>query len=97
MAGKADIVDYVANSVDGITKKQAGEAVDAATESIADYLKKGERVQIGGFGTFSVAERSARKGRNPATGATIQIAASKNVKFKPASTLKDSMNKKRKK
>lgn len=97
MAGKADVVDHVANSVDGITKKQAGEAVDAVTESIAGFLKKGDRVQIGGFGTFSISERSARKGRNPATGATISIAASKNIKFKTASTLKDSINKKRKK
>ena len=72
-------------------------AFDAVIDCIADYLKKGDRVQIGGFGSFSVSERAARKGRNPATGASITIAASKNVRFKAASTLKDAVNKKRKK
>jgi DNA-binding protein HU-beta len=97
MAGKNDITDGVANAVAGITKAQAADAFDAVVDCIADYLKKGERVQIGGFGSFSISERAARKGRNPATGASITIAASKNVRFKAASTLKDAVNKKRSK
>jgi DNA-binding protein HU-beta len=97
MAGKADIVDSVVSKVDGITKKQATEAFDAIFDCVTDYLKSGDRVQIGSFGSFSVSERASRKGRNPATGASITIPASKNVRFKPASTLKESVNKKRKK
>ena len=97
MAGKTDIMDAVANKVEGITKAQATAAFDAIFDCITDYLKTGDRVQIGGFGSFSVSERAARKGRNPATGASINIPASKNVRFKAASTLKDSVNKKRKK
>lgn len=92
MASKADIVDHIANSVD-MTKKQAGEAFDAAIECISKSLKKGERVQIPGFGSFAVSKRAARKGRNPATGATITIKASKNVRFKAGKELKDSLNK----
>ena len=91
MAGKADLVDHVAHSVD-LTKKDAGDAVDAVFECIEQYLKDGERVQISGFGSFSVNERAARTGRNPATGESIQIPASKNAKFKPAKNLKDSLN-----
>ncbi|MCB1007472.1 MAG: HU family DNA-binding protein [Acidobacteria bacterium] len=93
MAGKADIVDYIAGSVDGLTKKAAGEAFDAAIEAIVKGLKKGERVQVPGFGSFSVNKRAARKGRNPATGATITIKASKNVRFKAGKELKDTLNK----
>jgi len=96
MAGKNDITDGVASAVPGITKAQAAAAFDAVVDCIADYLKKGDRVQIGGFGSFSISARAARKGRNPATGASITIAASKNVRFKPASTLKDAVNKRRK-
>lgn len=93
MAGKADIVDHIASSVDGLTKKAAGEAFDAAIESIAKALKKGDRVQIPGFGSFAVSKRAQRKGRNPATGATITIKASKNVRFKAGKELKDALNK----
>lgn len=91
MAGKAQLVDDVANRVD-LTKKQAAEAVDATFDCIADYLKKGERVSVPGFGSFSVSERAARKGRNPATGQEIDIPASKNAKFKAGKDLKDSLN-----
>lgn len=97
MAGRNDVIDYAAQSVGDITKKQAGEVFDAVFESITDYLTKGERVQIGSFGSFSISARAARKGRNPATGATITIPASKNVRFKPATNLKSAVNKKRKK
>jgi DNA-binding protein HU-beta len=96
MAGKADILDHVVDAVEGLSKKQAGEAFDAVFESITAQLKKGERVQVGNFGSFSVTERAARKGRNPATKAVIHIPASKNVRFKPATSLKGAVNKKRK-
>lgn len=91
MAGKADLADHVANSVD-LTKKEASEAVDAVFDAIESYLKDGDRVQVSGFGSFSVAERAARTGRNPATGESIQIPASKNAKFKAAKNLKESLN-----
>lgn len=92
MAGKAHIVDGVANSVDGINKKQAGEAFDAVFDSITKYLRKGERVTLPGFGSFSVSKRAARKGRNPATGKEIQIKASKNARFKAGKDLKTAVN-----
>ncbi len=93
MASKADIVEHIANSVDGLTKKAAGEAFAAVIESISKSLKKGDRVQIPGFGSFAVSKRGARKGRNPKTGATISIKASKNVRFKAGKELKESLNK----
>jgi DNA-binding protein HU-beta len=93
MAGKADIVEHIAGSVEGLTKKAAGEAFDAAIEAIVKGLRKGDRVQIPGFGSFAVSKRAARKGRNPATGATITIKASKNVRFKAGKELKDTLNK----
>lgn len=92
MAGKAQIVDAVANKVDGLTKKQAAEAVDATFECITEYLEKEERVSIPAFGSFAVSERAARKGRNPATGQEIDIAASKNARFKAGKDLKESLN-----
>ena len=92
MAGKADIVDHVAGTVDGLTKNQAGEAVDATFACIADHLADGERVSVPGFGSFSVSERAARKGRNPATGQEIDIPASKNARFKAGKDLKGSLN-----
>lgn len=95
MAGKADIVDHIAGTVDGITKKAAGEALDATIEAITKALRKGDRVQIPGLGSFSVSKRGARKGRNPKTGETIQIKASKNVRFKAGKELKDSLNRSR--
>lgn len=76
----------------GTTQKAAGEYLDAFVEVIADALKEGIEVKISGFGTFSVTERAAREGRNPATGETIQIAASKAPKFKAAKALKDTVN-----
>lgn len=91
MAGKADIAERISDAV-GITKKQAAEAFDACFSAITDCLCDDERVQVPGFGSFSVSERAARTGRNPATGATIQIPASKNAKFKPSKDLKDALN-----
>lgn len=92
MAGKSDIVEHVANEVEGLSKKQAADAFDAVFGAITDFLVDGDRVAIQSFGSFSISERAERQGRNPATGATITIPASKNVKFKPAKDLKEEVN-----
>ena len=92
MPGRKQMVDVVANAVEGLTKKQAGEAVEAVFGCISDYLSDGERVQVPGFGTLSVSERAAREGVNPATGQRIHIAASKGVRFKLGKELKDRLN-----
>jgi DNA-binding protein HU-beta len=91
MAGKADIVDYIADNVEGISKRQANQAFESMIEAISMHLEKGDRVQVPGFGSFSVSERAARTGRNPKTGQSIKIAASKNVRFKTGKGLKDSL------
>ena len=77
---KSEFVDQVADRA-GLSKKDAGDAVDAVLDTIEDALKRGSEVTFSGFGKFSVSHRSAREGRNPATGATIQIPAAKTVKF----------------
>jgi DNA-binding protein HU-beta len=92
MAGKADIVDGVAENVEGLTKKQAAEAFDAVFDGIVRQLRKGERVQVPGFGSFAISKRAARQGRNPKTGETIKIKASKSVRFKVGKELKDKLN-----
>ncbi len=92
MAGKADIVDHLVNEVEGVTKKVAADAADAVFAYISKELAAGGKVQIPGFGTFSVSFRAARKGRNPQTGAEIDIAASKGAKFKAGKALKDAVN-----
>ena len=84
---KGDLIQAVAAA--GLTKKDAGIAVDAVFNAISDSLAKGEDVSLIGFGTFSVKERTAREGRNPATGASISIAASKVPAFKAGKTLKE--------
>ncbi|MBK8973029.1 MAG: HU family DNA-binding protein [Hahellaceae bacterium] len=88
---KSELVDAVAASAD-ISKAAAGRAVDAVVDAITDTLKKGEQVTLIGFGTFAVKERSARTGRNPQTGATINISAAKVPNFKPGKGLKDAVN-----
>ncbi|HZU22672.1 MAG TPA: HU family DNA-binding protein [Terriglobales bacterium] len=88
---KADLIDRIA-SASGITKAQAGTAVEAGITAITGALKKGERVALVGFGTFSVSQRKARNGRNPQTGATIKIAARKVAKFTPGIELKKAVN-----
>lgn len=92
MAGKADIVESVFNQVEDLTKKQAGETFDAIFDAITEYLENKDRVQIPGFGSFMVRHRKARKGRNPATGESIQIPASYNVGFKAGTALKEAVN-----
>ncbi len=76
----------------GIDNSQAKAAVDAVFDTIADELSSGGEVSVSGFGKFSVADRAARQGVNPATGEKIQIAASKAAKFSPASGLKNKLN-----
>ncbi|HVR95648.1 MAG TPA: HU family DNA-binding protein [Thermoanaerobaculia bacterium] len=95
MAGKADLINSIADSVDGMTRRQASAVLDAVFGAITAALKAGESAKVPGFGSFAVAERAARKGRNPATGETINIKASKNVRFKPGKELKDAVNTKR--
>lgn len=88
---KAELIDAVADSAD-LSKAAAARAVDAMLDTVADALKKGDQVTLVGFGTFEVRERAARQGRNPQTGATIQIAASKAPAFKAGKALKDAVN-----
>lgn len=88
---KADIVAQVAEAT-GTTKTVATKAVDAVFMAIEDALKSGGDVRLLGFGTFSVADRPARQGKNPRTGAVIEIAASKQLKFTAGKALKDALN-----
>jgi DNA-binding protein HU-beta len=88
---KKDLIDAVAKETE-LTKEKAGVAVDAALAHIRNSLKNGEEVRIPDFGTFKVASRKAREGRNPATGATIKIPASRVPKFTPSKGLKDALN-----
>lgn len=87
---KSDLVQSIAHSAD-ISKSSAERALDAVTASIKKSLAEGESVSLLGFGTFSVKDRAARNGRNPQTGETIKIAASKAVAFKAGSKLKEAV------
>ncbi len=89
---KTELVAAMADKA-GISKKDAEAAVKAFTDVVAEELKKGEKIALVGFGTFEVAERAARTGRNPQTGEEMQIAASKAPKFKAGKALKDAVNK----
>lgn len=95
MAGKADLVNSILDSVDGITRRQATEAFDAVFAAITSALKAGDTAKVPSFGSFNVSERAARKGRNPATGESITIKASKSVRFKAGKELKEAVNPKR--
>jgi DNA-binding protein HU-beta len=88
---KNDLVDAVASATE-LKKAEATKAVDSVFDAIGLALKKGDEVRLVGFGTFSVQERKAGEGRNPRTGEKIQIAASKQAKFKPGKTLKDALD-----
>ncbi len=88
---KAELVDKVIETTD-LNKASASRAVDAVFDSISNALKGGDQVTIVGFGTFSVSNRAERTGRNPRTGDTITIPASKNPKFKAGKGLKDAVN-----
>lgn len=87
---KADLIDKIAASA-SLTKTDAGKALDATLDAVKAVLKKGQKVTLVGFGTFSVSKRKARKGRNPRTGAEIKIPATKVPKFAAGKTLKDAV------
>ncbi|MEL7121477.1 MAG: HU family DNA-binding protein [Bacteroidota bacterium] len=88
---KGDLINKVAEKT-GLSKNQAGEALNAVLDSMGEALKAGDKVTLIGFGTLSVSRREARTGRNPQTGETIEIAAKNIVKFKPGKELADSVN-----
>jgi len=88
---KSELVDAIADSA-GLSKADAGRALDAVVGTVTSALKKGDTVSLVGFGTFSVRARAARTGRNPRTGETIQIKAAKNPAFKAGKALKDAVN-----
>ena len=88
---KTELVAAMADQA-GLSKKDAEAALKAFTDVVAAELKKGEKIQLVGFGTFEVSERAAREGRNPQTGKSMKIAASKAPKFKAGKALKDSVN-----
>jgi DNA-binding protein HU-beta len=88
---KNDLIAAVADSA-GMTKADASKAVDAVLDGITAALKKGKEVRLVGFGTFKVSKRAASEGRNPRTGETIKIPASKRPKFSAGKALKDAVN-----
>jgi len=88
---KSDLIDSIANA-SGLSKADAGRALDGFTTSVTNALRSGDSVSMVGFGTFSVKHRAARAGRNPRTGETIQIRASNNPSFKAGKGLKDAVN-----
>ena len=88
---KVELVEAVATNA-GLTKADALRAIDATFEAITEALKKGEKTTLIGFGTFGVSERQARTGRNPQTGATVNIPARKAVTFKAGTQLKQTVN-----
>ena len=88
---KQELITAIAEKAE-MEKDNAKKALNAFIEVVGDELKKGEKIQIIGFGTFEVSERAAREGRNPQTGETMEIKASRNPKFKAGKALKDSLN-----
>jgi len=88
---KSELVDAIADRAD-ISKAAAGRAVDAMTDVIGETLGRGDQVSLVGFGTFLTRQRDAREGRNPRTGQTIQIRASRVPSFKAGKALKDAVN-----
>ena len=88
---RAELIAAIAKKAD-LKQKDAEKALKAFTEVVADELKKGEKIQLVGFGTFEVGERAAREGRNPQTGETMTIAACKAPRFKAGKALKDAIN-----
>ncbi|MDP3295043.1 MULTISPECIES: HU family DNA-binding protein [Nevskia] len=87
---KSELIAAVADQ-SGLTKADAGNAIDALVEVIGKALKENDKVSLVGFGTFAIRERAARTGRNPKTGATLNITASKNPSFKAGKALKDAV------
>lgn len=87
---KQELIDVIASRAD-VTKTTAASMITALTDAVTEALKNGDKVTLTGFGTFSVAERAARKGRNPQTGKEIKIKASKSPKFKAGKAFKDNV------
>ncbi len=92
---KGDLIERVSNDA-GISKVQANQALDALVEGVTSALKKGDRVTLVGFGTFSTSHRKARTGRNPQNGRPLKIAARRVAKFAPGAELKAAVNRSRK-
>jgi DNA-binding protein HU-beta len=90
MAGKADLVNRI-HELTGIDKTKVAMVYDTMFDEMTRAFAAGDKVSVPNFGTFTVSERAARQGRNPATGETIQIAASKSVRFKASKNLKDQL------
>jgi len=88
---KRELVDAVAEK-SGLSKAEAEKALDAVVDAVSSALKSGDKVAVPGFGTFDVRERAARTGRNPQTGESMEIAASRSAGFKPATALKTALN-----
>lgn len=88
---KTELIAAIAEKTE-LSKKDAEKAVKAFTDVVVEELKKGEKIQLVGFGTFEVSERAARTGRNPQTGAEMNIPASKSPKFKAGKAFKDVLN-----
>ncbi|MEL5848315.1 MAG: HU family DNA-binding protein [Candidatus Igneacidithiobacillus chanchocoensis] len=88
---KSELIERIAEEAD-VSRAAAGRTLDAAIKVVTEALQAGDQVTLVGFGSFMVAEREARKGRNPATGAEIDIAASRSPKFKAGKALRDAVN-----
>lgn len=88
---KSELVDHV-RDVAGLERRQAESAVNAVLDAVMGDIKSGNRVSLSGFGTFNPSDRAARTGRNPQTGEAVKIAASKSVRFTPATAFKQSLN-----
>ena len=88
---QAELIAKLADTA-GLDKAQAGQAVEGVLATISDALKAGEKVSLQGLGIFEISDRAARQGRNPATGESIQIPASKAVKFRPTRGLKEAIS-----
>ena len=88
---KTELVAAIADKTE-LSKKDSEKALKAFIDVVGEELKKGEKIQLVGFGTFEVSERAAREGRNPQTGETMKIEASKSPKFKAGKALKDAIN-----
>ncbi len=91
MPGKVEIIDAIAEGTK-MSKRDAATAYDSFLKAVTDSLRKGERVNVSGLGSFAVSERAARQGRNPKTGESIAIPASRAVKFKAGKELKELLN-----
>lgn len=91
---KTELIDKIADDA-GITKAAAGRAIESLIDGIGRTLRRGERTTLVGFGTFSVSHRKGRTGRNPQTGATIQIKPKKVVRFKAGKELEEGLNRRR--